>query len=364
MRPDALFLDRFRPYDIDDEPCDAAAQVEATIEPVSDGGQVVLAVLAVPQRVERAGQRGLQIAQHGFDPIELGQVARLEITHHCGQMDAARVGHRCKAPQAVAAHQGARQQSGLGRLANGLGREATDQVELEVQRMPLVVERDSGHERHLVLGAAPGLATSALAAEVGAVQLHSATQATGAVLLGHGAVDSLVQQPRLGVTHAQLAFERQRRQPGLGLADDVDHPEPGCKHQRRVLHQVAGRQRSLVPAPIALEQLARAVTDDLALGHRVALTASAHCDSAPTLRTTSGIDIPGWNWMSWLAMVRAPLQKHTSVTALAQKVSRLRLVFNQVFSCHAKDYSNHPSSNRLPRYSDCGEAVSTRKTPA
>jgi len=93
-----------------------------------------------------------------------------------------------------------------------------------------------------------------------------------------------------------------------------------------------------VPAPIALEQLARAVTDDLALGHRVALTASAHCDSAPRLRTNSGIDIPGWNWMSWLAMVRAPLQKHTAMTALAQKVSRLRLVFNQVFSCHAKDY--------------------------
>ena len=89
MSPDALLLVWFRPHDIDNESCDEAAKVEATIETVGEGGQVVLTVLAALQRVERAGQRGLQIAQYGVDPLELEQVARLEITHRRrGQVDA------------------------------------------------------------------------------------------------------------------------------------------------------------------------------------------------------------------------------------------------------------------------------------
>jgi hypothetical protein len=134
--------------------------------------------------------------------------------------------------------------------------------------MPLGVERDGGHERHLVLGAAPGLATSALAREVGVIQLHRAAQAMGAVLLAHGAVDSLMQQPRGGVAHPQLPFERKRRQPGLGLTDEVDRQEPGRQRQFGLLHQAAGRQRGLVPAPVALEQFARPVTDDIVLTDR------------------------------------------------------------------------------------------------
>jgi len=122
-------------------------------------------------------------------------------------------------------------QAGLGPLGDGLGREAADQIELDVQRMAVAVHRDGSHKRHLVLGASPGLATRALTAEISVVQLHGATQAVGAVLLGHGAVDSLMQQPRGGLADAQLALERQRGQPGLGLADEVDAQEPSRQRQ-------------------------------------------------------------------------------------------------------------------------------------
>jgi len=55
------------------------------------------------------------------------------------------------------------------------------------------------------------------AAEVGMIELDSAMQAVGAVTLRHGVHDLVVHQPGGGVDHTELAPERQRRQPGLGL---------------------------------------------------------------------------------------------------------------------------------------------------
>ena len=114
MFSDDLFLDRFRPHDIDDEPCDEAAQVEATIESVGEGSQVVLPVLAVPQRVERDGQRGLQIAQHGVDPLELRQLPELALADDFDAVSAPGFSDRGEAAQAVAEYVGARYQVGAG----------------------------------------------------------------------------------------------------------------------------------------------------------------------------------------------------------------------------------------------------------
>ena len=47
------------------------------------------------------------------------------------------------------------------------------------------------------------------------------------VALGHGAHDLVMHQPGRRVAHAEVALERQGRQPGLGLADQVDRQEPG-----------------------------------------------------------------------------------------------------------------------------------------
>ena len=43
------------------------------------------------------------------------------------------------------------------------------------------------------------------------IELHGAAQAMGDVLLGHGAIDLLVQQPGRGLAHSELTLERQGR---------------------------------------------------------------------------------------------------------------------------------------------------------
>jgi hypothetical protein len=67
------------------------------------------------------------------------------------------------------------------------------------------IQRQRHHERHLVLRAAARLALRALSTEICVVQLHRAVQQVGGFPVGHGEVDLLVQQPRGGIAHAQIA---------------------------------------------------------------------------------------------------------------------------------------------------------------
>ena len=140
-------------HDVHDEADGGTAQVKASVEAVGECGKIVLGALAVLQRVERAGQGRLEVAQHGVDPLECGQVTRLEGTHDHWRVHTAGVGDCGKA--ALTGHTHLRRQGGLGPLADGRQREAAHQTELEVQRAAALVERDCHHERHLVFGA-PG----------------------------------------------------------------------------------------------------------------------------------------------------------------------------------------------------------------
>lgn len=273
--PDDFFSNRFGPSHIADEVGQQAAQVKAAVEPVGKGGQVALGVLAVLQRLEGARQRGLEVSEHGVDPLELWQVPRLERAHHLGHVDAARFGNRSKAPQAIAGDDGLGHQAGLGPLGDDLGGEAADQVELEVDGLARVVQGDRRHEGHFVLRATTRLAPGALAPEVGIIQLHGPAQQSLSLLGGHGVVDLVVQQPGRGVAHPQIPLERQRGDAGLGLADEVNGQEPGRQRQLGVLHQGACRQRGLMPARPALKQLAGAVTH-----HVVMVTGAARAAEA------------------------------------------------------------------------------------
>lgn len=58
------------------------------VEPVSECAEVGLGVLAVNQRLEGARHHGLEVPQHGVDPLELGKVQGLECAHHPGHVDA------------------------------------------------------------------------------------------------------------------------------------------------------------------------------------------------------------------------------------------------------------------------------------
>ena len=258
--------------DIDDEACEQVAQIKAAVEAVGERAEVGVRMFGPVERVERAMQRCLEIAEDGVDPLELRQVARLALAHDDGRVNATRRRHRREAAESVARHQRLGRQMGVSPGLDRLGREAADTVELDELRTPLVVERDGGHERRLVLGAAPGLAAGVLAAQVGVVQLHAASEPVLPFALRHGIADLVLQRPSGGVAHAEVALEGQRGQAGLGLAEQVDRQEPGAQRQLGVLEQATHRERGLVAAGLALKQLARAVTDDPVLGGITART--------------------------------------------------------------------------------------------
>ena len=275
MRPDDLFRDRSATRDIDDETYDERVEIEAPIEPVGEGSHVVGGVLAVLQRMKRSGQSCLQVAKNRIDPLELGQITGLEVAHNDWHVSAPGRRYPSEAAQPITGHDRAWLQVGDGPFLDRLCREAADQVELQMHGVSLSVDRNGCHERDLVLGATARFAAGALATEVGVIDLDQAAQPMGAFLSGHRAVDLLVQQPRGRVAHAQLTLERQRRQPRLGLADEVAGEEPCRQWQLRVLHQAARRQRGLVPATVALEELARTVTDDIVVGYATTRTTKA-----------------------------------------------------------------------------------------
>ena len=122
--------------------------------------------------------------------------------------------------------------------------------------MALIAERDGGHERNLVLGAATGLAAATLAAEVGIIDLDLAFENVALFAPSHAVHQLVVNEPRRSITHPQLAFERECRQPGLGLTDQVDGKKPDRQPKLSVLKDRASNQRGLMTAGIALEHLA------------------------------------------------------------------------------------------------------------
>ena len=72
---DHFFRHRLGPRCVNDEPDDQVAQVEPVVEPVGEGAEVGLGVLAVLQRLEGARHHGLEVVEQGVDPLELGKIS-------------------------------------------------------------------------------------------------------------------------------------------------------------------------------------------------------------------------------------------------------------------------------------------------
>ena len=94
LRSDELFRDRPASRDIDDESRYERSQVESAVEPVGEGGQVMACVLVVLQRMKSTDQRGLQVAEHCVEPLELRQIAGLESTEDQRPVAPSSVGYR------------------------------------------------------------------------------------------------------------------------------------------------------------------------------------------------------------------------------------------------------------------------------
>ena len=100
-------LDRFprdwrASRDVDDRAGDESSQVEAAVESVGEGAEVVGAVFAEFERVEDSGKCGLQVAEHGVDPFDVREVARLAGADDAGHVQAAGVGRGGEAAEPVA----------------------------------------------------------------------------------------------------------------------------------------------------------------------------------------------------------------------------------------------------------------------
>lgn len=248
-----------------DQVGDHLAQVEAAIESVAEGAEVVAGVFGELEGLVGPADHGLEVAQNGVDPGEQRQVTRLAIGHDDVGVRAAGGDDAGKAVQAIAAHIASRRQMHTSPVGDGLGGEAWECAELDAQGMAGVAGGDGGHEGHLV-GRAPTANARTLAAEVGVIELDHARQRCLAVAQGHGMHQLVMDQPGGAVGGAQMAHQGQGRQPSLGLADQVHRQEPGPQGQLGAVHQGARRQRGLVSAGSALVELARAMPDDVVIG--------------------------------------------------------------------------------------------------
>ena len=147
--------------------------------------------------------------------------------------------------------------------------------ELGTYRMPLVAERYRRDERDLVLRAAPGLTATTLALEVGVVEWDLAAEHVARLALGHRLHELVVDEPGGGVAHSEVAFEGERREAGLGLAEQIDSQEPHGERQLRGVEDGPGSQRSLMLTWVALERLSPPAAEDTVRSCAAARTAKS-----------------------------------------------------------------------------------------
>jgi hypothetical protein len=199
---DHFFRRRLGPRHVNDELGDHLAQIEPMVEPVGEGAEVGLGVLAVLQRLEGARHHGLQVAQHGVDPLELGQVPGIERAQRPGLVDTSGFGDQGETPKAVPGDDGLGQQAGLSPLGNGFRRETANHIELKPDRLTDVIHRDGGNKENLVPQTPAGLASGGFTDELSLAQPHGTAEQSGGLLAGHGVVNVVVEQLSSGVAQA------------------------------------------------------------------------------------------------------------------------------------------------------------------
>ena len=215
--------------------------------------------------MEGAAEDGLEVAQQGVDPAELGQFGGVLAAGDDSLVVAVGRGHRPEACQAIGEHGAAGRQVPSGPLPDRLGAEPAHRCDPGVNRMAGLVQGNRRNDRNLVLRSPARLATRAFSAEVGIIHLDLSLQQVDLLPIRHGPQDLVVEQPGRVVLHAQMAAELQRRDPSLGLADQIESQEPGCQRQLGGLHDRAGREGCLMAAGSALVALEPAAVDQAVL---------------------------------------------------------------------------------------------------
>ncbi len=146
--PDSVLWRRCPRGRVSEQRLQQRRQGHAVVEPIGEGSEVVSGVLAEVERLVRAVDHGLQVAQDRVDPPELRQLAGLAVAHDHEGVRAVRVDDAGKAGQPVAEDIAAGQQVAPGPLGNGLAGERRDGRDLDPQRMTIGIARHCGDDGH------------------------------------------------------------------------------------------------------------------------------------------------------------------------------------------------------------------------
>jgi len=228
-------------------------EVESPVEPVRKSAQVLLGIFAKAKPVVTATEPGFQVPQNRVDPLQLRYFFRFATCYHGALMGTACQRDSTKASQSVGEHRAAGREALSRPLCDRVERETRYRGQLDTQGLPILGERNCGHKWHLVFRATPDLAATALTTKVGIINLYRALQRIARFTLHHGLHQLVVHQPCGWIAYTQVTLERECRQAGLGLADEVDRQEPHRQWQLGPLKHGASDERCLMPTRVALK---------------------------------------------------------------------------------------------------------------
>jgi len=208
--------------------------------------------------VRSAAPHNLDVAKQGIHPFERGVLrGRATAAGHDRHMPATcRLDGR-EVGQTVGKHNRAWHQAGTG-IACDLALLKTGYTTQVQFHRPAVLRRlNGGDERGLVMCAAAAPAGH-LTAEVGIVDLDPVAEGVLPTTLKHHLHQLVLHPPDGVVVDPEVARELQCRQALLALGEQKDGEEPLGQRQLRAMEEVAGGQRGLMMALMALAYLAAA----------------------------------------------------------------------------------------------------------
>lgn len=258
-------------------------EVEARVEPVSEGTKVVVGIHAELEGLVGAVTHRLEVVQDAVDSGARQQLVGLALGHYDIEVSSAGIDDAGKESQSVVAHVGSALKAQFRPDRNVIAAEAGHGRDLQLKRMANTIGLYGRHDGHLVGRATPAY-DSALAAEVGFIALHVAAQEYKLVVLGHSGHELAMDELGRTIADAQVTLQGQRGQARLVLADEEHRREPGAQRQFGVVERRAVGQQCLMPAATALEQTTRVVANDIVRRRLIARAAKAQLPTQDSQR--------------------------------------------------------------------------------
>ncbi len=112
-------------------------EIEAPVEAIGESGEVSSGILWEIERMVATGETGLEVAEHGVNPLKLGQVLWLAPGDDGGLVRATGLGDGAETGQPIREHRTARREVALGPLCDRLERKTWNRREFGTQGMAI-----------------------------------------------------------------------------------------------------------------------------------------------------------------------------------------------------------------------------------